>query len=106
MANEQKALVKQLRLQAARSSSRREETMEWKAADAILAAYEAGVIAGREEAARLADQLGGDRERGPLREGNDVHARSDQVIRAQHVRASTIATAIRALNPVSQKGEP
>lgn len=45
----------------------------------------------------MANHLGGDRPRGPVRDGNDKWARDEQTMRAQHVRARTIATGIGLL---------
>jgi hypothetical protein len=56
-----------------------------------------------EACARVADQLGGVRERLPLREGNDAEARYQQTNRAQHVRAASIAKAIRLLASDSEE---
>lgn len=63
------------------------------AADAIKAAYARGV----EDAAGVAEQLGGDRVERGRSYSDDRHGRGDMVINAQRVRAQSIAAAIRQL---------
>lgn len=70
---------------------------KWNTRAALTTRMDRVRVEALEEAAKVAGQLGGDRERLPTREGNDAEARGQAAIRAQHVRAKSIATAIRAL---------
>jgi hypothetical protein len=64
-------------------------------ADTIIPLIEAAVV---ERCAGIAEQLGGDRVVTPTRPPSDRESRYDWAIHGQHVRAQSIAAAIRASN--------
>lgn len=107
------SLTDRLRSEGAENERLREKLEDWgleivglqkqlsDAPECLAQARAAGQREGLERAAKIADDLGGAR----LEEGRPTHATSrpnkeqalDSVIHAQHVRAASIAAAIRAL---------
>lgn len=60
-----------------------------------MSEFTLGFIAGLEAAAGFADYMGGDRYQRPDWNRRDPHARGQQTIEAQHLRARSLATIYR-----------